>query len=26
MNDIISKPFNNNYLYERINYYCEWKK
>jgi signal transduction histidine kinase/CheY-like chemotaxis protein len=23
MNDIISKPFNNNYLYERINYYCE---
>ena len=23
MNDIISKPFNNNYLYERISFYCE---
>ncbi len=23
MNDIVSKPFNDNYLYERINYYCE---
>jgi CheY-like chemotaxis protein len=23
MNDIVSKPFTNNYLYERISYYCE---
>ena len=23
MNDIVSKPFNNNNLYERISFYCE---